>query len=585
MDQTELTELIAQRPQNFAWFLGAGASRTAGLPTASDIIWDLKRRFYCQQENQDISAQDAQHDAVRAKIQSFMESRGFPKAWSDGEYSTYFDKIFADDKERQRRYLSALLSEEKITLSVGNRVVAALLVSGFARTIFTTNFDTVVERAFAEVAGRSLTAFHLEGARAASQALNNEEFPLYCKLHGDFRHDSIKNLTADLLTQNEDLARCFLSVAARSGVVVTGFSGRDASVMALFDRALDQHNAFPNGLFWTDIRGMTPPAAVTALIEKAKSKNITAAYVQIETFDALMLRVWRNIDNKPQDLANKVTRAAVTMVSIPLPNIGNASPLLRMNALPIAALPQHCVALTFRESKSWEELREARHRASGTAILTKTDRILGWGSDVDLSAAFGGPATALEPYSLPAHLARSDATALKSFAEEALCAAFARSAPVIPRTNSRSSWLIAAPEADSESALAPLHSAIGKPSGVIAGLFAPIDDDHPEPQRVSWAEAVRISIDQRDGRTWLLLDPDVWIWPARARRLAEEFLDRRRADRFNRKYNALLSAWIKILLGTDDDALITISAFEGEATPNNPSFTIGRQTAYARRIA
>ncbi len=307
--------------------------------------------------------------------------------------------------------------------------------------------------------------------------------------------------------------------------------------------------------------------------------------MQIETFDALMLRVWRNIDNKPQDLANRVARAGVTMVSIPLPNAGTAAPLLRMNALPITALPQQCLALKIREPKSWEDLREARHRASGTVILTKTDRILGWGSDTDLREAIGGTATALEPYSLPPHLAGSDATALKSFAEEALCAAFAKSAPVIPRTNSRSSWLIAAPEADSDSALAPLHAVIGKPSGVIAGLFTPVDAEHPEPQRISWAEAVRISIDQRDGRTWLLLDPDVWIWPARARRVAEDFLDHRRADRFNRKYNALLSAWIKILLGTDDDAFISVSAFADETAPNNPSFTVGRQTAYARRIA
>jgi hypothetical protein len=36
----QLTGIICQRPQNFAWFLGASASRTVGLPTATDIIWD-----------------------------------------------------------------------------------------------------------------------------------------------------------------------------------------------------------------------------------------------------------------------------------------------------------------------------------------------------------------------------------------------------------------------------------------------------------------------------------------------------------------------------------------------------------------
>jgi hypothetical protein len=78
LDQAQLSELICERPQNFSWFLGAGASRSAGLPTASDVLWIMKRRYYSTQEHQDISRQDIQNDAIRARIQSFMVSRGFP---------------------------------------------------------------------------------------------------------------------------------------------------------------------------------------------------------------------------------------------------------------------------------------------------------------------------------------------------------------------------------------------------------------------------------------------------------------------------------------------------------------------------
>src|SRR4051812_3446398 len=87
MNQGEFTGIFCARPQNFAWFLGAGASRTAGLPTAIDIIWDMKRRYYCREENQDVSRQDIQNDAVKQRIQSFVESRGFPSLWSDAEYA------------------------------------------------------------------------------------------------------------------------------------------------------------------------------------------------------------------------------------------------------------------------------------------------------------------------------------------------------------------------------------------------------------------------------------------------------------------------------------------------------------------
>jgi hypothetical protein len=36
------------------WLLGAGASRSAGMPTAYDVIWDLKRAYYCLKENQEL---------------------------------------------------------------------------------------------------------------------------------------------------------------------------------------------------------------------------------------------------------------------------------------------------------------------------------------------------------------------------------------------------------------------------------------------------------------------------------------------------------------------------------------------------
>jgi hypothetical protein len=244
IDQAQLSGIISERPQNFAWFLGAGASRSAGLPTATDIIWDLKRRYYCQQENERISRQDVHLEAVRSRIQSYMASKDFPTEWAPEEYSTYFEKIFGVDKERQRRYSAGILAEDKATLSVGNRVLGAMLSSGLSRVGFTTNFDSIVEKA-AEVSGNSLSAYHIEGSRSALQALNNEEFPFYCKLHGDFRYESVKNLAADLATQNAELAQALKIAANRFGFVVVGFSGRDESVMTLFREASNASNAFP----------------------------------------------------------------------------------------------------------------------------------------------------------------------------------------------------------------------------------------------------------------------------------------------------------------------------------------------------
>lgn len=585
IDQLELTSLFCARPQNFAWFLGAGTSRSAGLPTATDIIWDLKRRHYCREENQRIERQDIQNEAVQARIQSFMEARGFPAQWAEDEYATYFEKIFGADKERQRAYLRAFLSEEKVSLSVGNRVLGALISSGLTRIAFTTNFDSVVEKSVAEVSGESLSAFHLEGSSAANKAMNNEEFPIYCKLHGDFRYDSIKNLPKDLATQNNALSDCVVNAGQRFGFVVTGYSGRDASVMQLLRSVLDGGNAFPHGLLWTGLKGSAISPAVDQLLQEAEKAGVQARYVEIETFDALMLRLWRNLDQKSAELDAKVQKTDVASVNIPLPTGGRGRPLLRFNALPIRRLPRRCLRLSFTKPMEWGDLREARHESGGQLILTKADSVWCWGEREAIKDQFGKDLVSMAETDVPPDFTTAENLHVKGFLEEAISAAIARGRPLLTRSSRHSVYLMVDPHAADVGALDPLFDVVGKTSGIVSGLFSAITDKHPRAEQVCWSEAARISVDMRDGAAWLLIDPDVWIWPARSRQEAVEFLDERRRDRFNGKYNELLSAWIQIILDTDESGIdVEFTALEGPESSGNPAFVVGSRTAFAWRL-
>ncbi|MCF6328751.1 MAG: SIR2 family protein, partial [Henriciella sp.] len=269
MNQSEFTRIFCQNPVSFAWFLGAGASHNANLPTADDIMTDLKRRYYNSEENQTYKTKDLQNSAVRENVESFMQSQGFPERWAAEEYTTYFQKIFGDNRERQRNYITGILSVDRVRLSIGNRVFGALMVAGLCRVAFTTNFDPVVEKAVAEIGGKPISAYHLEGAHNAVTAINNEEFPFYCKLHGDFQYDNIKNLEADLKSQNSELSRCLTITGSRMGLVVAGYSGRDKSVMSVLQEVLNNPNPFPHGLYWIKMKDSTPLGAVTQLIEEA----------------------------------------------------------------------------------------------------------------------------------------------------------------------------------------------------------------------------------------------------------------------------------------------------------------------------
>ena len=137
-----------------------------------------------------------------------------------------------------------------------------------------------------------------------------------------------------------------------------------------------------------------------------------------------------------------------------------------------------------------------------------------------------------------------------------------------------------------EAAFEALRKIVGNISGEIAGLFTPVDAEYPYADKVAWAEALRVSIDMVNGRCWLLLDPDVWIWPNRARRNAAEFLDERRGGRYNKIYNGLMDAWLAVLSGdAAPKCEIKIPLMRKGTLAETPSFTIGTRTAYTRRLA
>lgn len=581
MKQSELTARFAQRPQNYAWFIGAGASRNSGLPTAGDILQDMKLRYYCREENQDISKQDMQNTAVQARIQDFMDSRGFPTPWADEEYTAYFEKIFGDDRERQRKYISRILSEERITLSIGNRVIGAMMSEGLCRVVFTTNFDTVIEKSLAEIAGKSLSAYHLEGAGNAKNALDNEEYPFYCKLHGDFRYDSIKNLSEDLKKQNDELSACLINASNRFGFIISGYSGRDESVMALFHRALETTNPFPHGLYWTGIKGFAPHPEVTKLLELASQKGVDAHYVEIDTFDSFLLRLWRNLENKPSSLDDKVRKAQLTVVNIEIPSTGRQKPLLRLNALPIIEAPKKC--LSFTSDKDWKELRDISFNAEHSLIFTKSSKVWCWGTQARIREAFGEAIGSISPLEIPRNITAPENLHVKGFIEEALALALTQNKPLLARTRKNSAYVIVDPHTDDVGALEPLFQVAGKPSGMIPGLFTPPTEDFPS-QQIGWSEALRISVEYKNNKLWLLIDPDIWIWPPRSKQEAVNFLDKRRSNRFNERYNELLNAWISILLSSNKrDAEVQISAFSNGNDTENPSFRIGRRTAFSKR--
>lgn len=580
LTESEFLRHGVQVGPHLMWFLGAGASRSSGLPTATDITWELKRKYYCRQQNQDVQAHDISNQAVRARIQGFMDSRNFPLLWDPSEYSFYFELTFGKDYAAQQQYLTEALSTSKISSTIGHRALASLLCIGRARVVFTTNFDEVVETAYAAISGHNLTTFHLEGSYAAVDALNADRFPILAKLHGDFRYQNVKNLPKDLLHNDGQIQKCFIAAAARFGMIVSGYSGRDQNVIAMFRDAIDQNNAFPHGLFWTTPRVATVAPNVCGLLEYAQSKGIRCGLVQTGTFDEMLSKFWRQTENKPAALDEKVRSAAAKLVSISLPALGNRYPMLRTNALLITKCPTACGAIHYDGDIDVGMMKSKMFETQPDCTVAYTDRLLFWGASGELGKILDAKRIrTIETFEF-ADIAKTvdESGFVKSMVEETIAKGLLRDKPINLRRQERTWFAAVKHDSASDDIYTPLRRAIGK--GPLASIHGDLQGMHG----VHWGEAVSIRAEERNGRLWLLLRPDIWISPLKEREKATNFLRERKLRRYNPQAFEILSAWIQILLGdVGQGQAATIIAFSG--ADFSAQFEISTRTAYSRRSA
>lgn len=515
--------------------------------TATDIIWDLKLKHYCLEENQILDSHDINNQSIKDKIQSYMDSRGYPEIWSPEEYSFYFKLTFGDNYQEQQKYLLEKLGRDKISLNIGHRVLAGLISLNKARLIFTTNFDEVIESAYAKVANSSLSTYHLEGSYAALEALNQERFPIYCKIHGDFKYQSIKNLAKDLLSNDQEIQKCFIAASSRFGMVVSGYSGRDQNVMEMFHLAIHQNNPFPNGIYWTVTSIKEVSKSVKDFIEEANNKGISAHIIETGTFDSMLSKIWRQTTDKTKEIDEKVRTALINKVTIPFHANGKSYPILRTNALPINKVAQKCARIETKYPLSHSEIKELLKKNKSNAIIARSEHIFGWGSKNEILKSFGKDViVSITNHNLndPIKLIEDD-KGIHAFYERAIAISLCNNTPLLLK-NDKGFILTVDPDKTNEPLFSPISEALKDKNGrkyPIAGKIS----NNPD---VFWSEAVKIKLEHKNNQLWLMIKPTIWIEPKSERKKNIEFIKSKIQYRFNLKTHELLNSWIKVLFNT-----------------------------------
>ncbi len=540
MQYDQFVRSFALRKHRLSWFLGAGASASGGIQTAWEMSWEFKAQLYSSKRKIPASEiKDISHPTIRERIQEFIsDSADLPKPNEPDEYARLFEAAYPSASDR-RDYLEQHIGIGKP--STGHIILALMMRDGITRVVWTTNFDVLIEDAFSAIASSSggLTIATLDSAQLASQVVSKERWPLYGKIHGDFRSEHLKNSSEELAGQNSILSNELIAVASRTGLVVTGYSGRDDSVMDLFESALEQDRPFPSGLFWTSRSGEEPYSRVQELLKVARKCGVEASLVPIQSFDELMHDLANQIPDFDMETVEHHCAGNQRWSAAPVPEGSSSYPIIRLNAVLVEKMPGFC-SLVKCDIGGHQEIQAAIEGASAKIIATRRrEGVLAFGSDAELHRVFGPfGLTDVQDFELAQHRMRYDSQE-RGLIGRALATTIAERLELnIDQSRSRSRLRPKDPEDKKWARLRKVanNSLTGKVPKTIG---------------LSWYEGIELQLDWADDGVWLLIEPRILFdgLNQENRHAASSHAREMMFNRYNQSANSLIDYWTKAIAG------------------------------------
>ncbi|MBA2671373.1 MAG: SIR2 family protein [Gemmatimonadetes bacterium] len=566
----EFARLFPLRSPRIGLLIGAGASVSSGIPSAWDMIWDFKRSVYAtEQRLHPERAGPLADPAIRDAIQRYFDSQdGTPVQDADNEYSYYFKRALSDPDDR-RLYVARMVRDKQP--HYGYLCLGALLASGKIELVWTPNFDTMTEQAYALVSGGQIPpVIGRDTARHLRMLLRDRRFPVIVKLHGDFRVDPLQNTEEELSALDKVPGDEFVDFARSYGLVVVGYSGRDASVMDALDRGLRGNGigAFPDGVYWCLREGDRRPQRAAVLLSAARAAKVRAAFVRIGDWDDFASALYKSCGLSHPKVDSELAEAQRHRTGYALHHSGKADPVLKLNAIPVLSYPDSCFRFKAAGVDSWTKLREVIDGKEVVAALWKGN-VYAMGGRMEIQRLF-------EPHDMrdlqPSPITETDLRAADSriiglFYDALAGGLTARSGLKLAGSRrNRLLYLV------TDHGLPPEITDMFAAAELVAGRDVV---RHVRRSGYWMHEAVDFHLDYREGRLWFLIRPTVfltadgaderWDDPSRPDVVREALVERR-----NSKSSALLSFWMKAIRHLTDDGTIR--------------FPLGDETGFAFRL-
>lgn len=276
---------------NFSILLGAGASISSGIQSGGQLVEKWKREAY----------EDFEGEKEDCSVDDYFRLHK-PEWYDDSNpYSSLFEHRY--DLQRQRR----IFVEKEVagkTPSIGYAYLVKLIAAGYFNTIFTTNFDDLLNESFYRFSHfRPVVCAHDSSISGVTITSNR---PKIIKLHGDYLFDNIKTTLRETESLETNMQMKFQEFAKDYGLIVIGYSGQDRSIMDILNYLIQQEEYLKNGIYWCIMKDEREK--LSGELKKFLWRD-KVYIVEIDGFDELMSEINIRLTNDPlpiqTDLMNR----------------------------------------------------------------------------------------------------------------------------------------------------------------------------------------------------------------------------------------------------------------------------------------
>lgn len=293
----DLVNYVGKSPvshPNYSIFLGAGASVSSGISSGGHLVHNWRKEIYEQYHGdyyEGLCNLDNNKYEEEAKIRAVNYLISEQGHWYNpqNEYSSLFERKF--DLPSQRRRFVENLVDEKLP-SIGYLHLITLINNYYFNTIFTTNFDDLINEAFYQFSNtRPLICAH-DSAVGSVSVISKR--PKIIKLHGDYLYDDIKNTIKETESLEQNIKEKFIEFTKDNGLIVVGYSGQDRSILDVLNYLLQQEEYLKNGLYWCFRADDEISHEVRKILWRDK-----VYCVEIDGFDELFTEFCHHVNIKP----------------------------------------------------------------------------------------------------------------------------------------------------------------------------------------------------------------------------------------------------------------------------------------------